>query len=92
VFFTLVVIGLVIAAVMVLPGLLQKSDYEQGRDSGMQCVRNLRAQSQLGILTEPVLQLGDELFGKIGYPYPENKSVDWQAGFRTGLRDELRRP
>jgi hypothetical protein len=91
VFLALGILFLIVCAVKIGPLFFQKSDLEQGHDEGVQCVRQLRAENKLGILTEPALLLGDELFQRIGYPHIADKSPDYQAGFRAGLREEIRR-
>jgi hypothetical protein len=62
------------------------TDYQDGYREGVQDVRELRKEA--GIVGEIGLQIMDDL-GTV--PVDEQKSADWNAGYREGVRRETKK-
>jgi hypothetical protein len=81
--------GFVILLVYCIADWAKPTAHQEGRDAGRAAVRAARAEPTSAVgrtLNETILQTAPMI------PPPRGKSPDWQAGYREGYMDELKKP
>ncbi len=66
------------------PGGLEITDYQQGYNQGVREVREMRKEGGWAANLGGQMAVALEMF-----PTRDNKSADWNAGYRQGIKDEM---